>query len=87
MDQSGPGHIALQIIGKRVAARSIEQRLQLCVATNAGSEAVAIDLPKYIDAGAPLFSRIFPLLLRSPLSWTGRLPFRPRARWFVLLAW
>jgi hypothetical protein len=42
---------SLQVIGKRVAACSIEQRLQMCVATNAGSEAVAIGLPQCIDAG------------------------------------
>jgi hypothetical protein len=42
---------SLQVIGKRVAARPFEQRPQMCVATNAGGEAVAIGLPKCIDAG------------------------------------
>src|SRR5947209_17790088 len=42
---------SLQVIGKRGAARSVEQRLQMCVATNTGCKAVAIGLPKRIDAG------------------------------------
>src|ERR1019366_2922156 len=42
---------SLQVIGKRVAARSFEQRPQMRVAANAGGETVAIGLPKCIDAG------------------------------------
>ena len=47
-NRRAPGR--LQVIGERGAARSIEQRLQVCVSSNAGSEAVAIGLAKPIDA-------------------------------------
>ncbi len=46
---------SLQVIGKRGTARSIEQRPQMCVSTNAASEAVAIGLPKCIDADVASF--------------------------------
>jgi hypothetical protein len=41
---------SFQVLGKRTAARSIKQRFQMCVATNARSEALTISLPQCIDA-------------------------------------
>src|SRR6267154_1933081 len=46
---------SLQVIGKRGAARSIEQRLQMRVSTNSASKAVAIGSPKCIDADVASF--------------------------------
>jgi len=41
---------SFQVLGKRTAACSTEQRFQMCVATNAWSEALTISLPQGIDA-------------------------------------
>jgi hypothetical protein len=35
-------------------ARSLQQRPQMCIASNAGSETAAIDPPQRIDAGLPV---------------------------------
>ena len=56
---------SLQVIGKRGAARSIEQRLQMRVSTNSASEAVAIGSPKCIDADVASFLTDLPTAFTS----------------------
>src|ERR1039457_1122504 len=69
---------SLQVIGERTAARSIEQRLQTCVATNPGSEAVAIGLPKCVDAGIASFLSDLPAAFPS-INAAGSLFVSPAA--------
>ena len=59
---------SFQVIRERTAARSIEQRLQMCVATNAGSEAVAIGLPKCVDASVASFLTDLPVAFTSVIA-------------------
>jgi len=61
----------LQVFGKRVAACSVEQRPQMCVATNAGSEAVAIGLPECIDAGIASLLADLPAAITFAIVVTG----------------
>src|SRR5260370_15004456 len=67
-----------QVIRTRGSARSIEQRLQMCVATNAWSEAVAIGLPKCIDADVAIFLAYFPAAF-TPIIGAGSLFLSPLA--------
>jgi hypothetical protein len=62
---------SLQVIGKRGAARSIEQCLQMRVATNAGSEAVAIGLSKGVDAGIASFLTNLPIAIAFAIVEAG----------------
>jgi hypothetical protein len=59
---------SLEVISKRGAARSIEQRLQMCVATNAASEAVTIGLPKCINADVASFLTDLPAAFTSVIA-------------------
>src|SRR5204863_1877617 len=69
---------SLQVIRKGGAACSIEQRLQMCVAAYAASEAVAIGLPKCIDTDVAFFLADLPAVLTSIIS-AGSLFFSPLA--------
>src|SRR6202011_3140455 len=66
---------SLQVIRKRGTAGSIEQRLQMCVATDAWSEALAIGLPECIDADVAIF-RAYPRVAFTPIIGPDRSSFR-----------
>ena len=70
---------SLQVIGERVAARSVKQRFQMCVPTNSGSEAVAIGLPNRIDACVTAFLTNLPVAITVEFIEAGPFIFSPLA--------